>query len=214
VQQLSRLFARIIDFRSPFTATHSSGVAACAETLAQLARRPQRECAQLRIAGLLHDLGKLAVPTEILEKPGPLSRRERSIVRCHTYYTYRTLSTIRELGEIAAWSGYHHERLDGSGYPFHKSGADIPLGARIVAVADVFTAIAEDRPYRQGMTDPRIREVLTAMVGRSSLDRELVELTLMNFSGMGEARRAAQQQAVAEYDALNASLARRVSPAV
>jgi HD-GYP domain-containing protein (c-di-GMP phosphodiesterase class II) len=192
VLQLSRLFARIIDFRSPFTATHSSGVAACAETLARLSRLPSRECSRIRIAGLLHDLGKLAVPTEILEKAGPLDGRERAIVRCHTYYTYRALSTIRELGEIAAWSAYHHEHLDGSGYPFHKAGDELPLEARIVAVADVFTAIAEDRPYRQGMNSKRIREVMTAMAGRSRLDRELVELTMASYAELDDTRRTAQ----------------------
>ncbi|HEY6837295.1 MAG TPA: HD domain-containing phosphohydrolase [Geobacteraceae bacterium] len=196
---LSRLFARIIDFRSHFTATHSTGVAAGAQAIARLARRPEEECLQLSIAGLLHDLGKLAVPTELLEKPGKLTPQEKSVLRCHTFYTYRTLEKVPAFATIAAWSSYHHERLDGSGYPFHLSGKDIPLGARIVAVADVFTAITEDRPYRKGMSPVQVHKVLDGMVRHSALDPDLVALLLDHFEELDTVRCAAQAEATREY---------------
>lgn len=204
---LTRLFARIIDFRSPFTATHSSGVAAGAEALARLAGRPASECSQMRIAGLLHDLGKLAVPAELLEKPGRLTAEERSIICCHTFYTRRALENIRSFTSITAWSSYHHERLDGSGYPFHVAGRDIPLGSRIVAVTDVFTAITEDRPYRAGMGRVAARRVLNAMASRSALDRDVVALLMRNYDELDATRSAAQDQAVQEYGEINDKVA-------
>ncbi|MCG0276504.1 MAG: HD domain-containing protein, partial [Thermosediminibacteraceae bacterium] len=160
---IAKLFSQIIDFRSRFTATHSSGVAASAELLAKLAGFSGRECQMMRIAGYLHDLGKLAVPPEILEKPRQLTKEEFEIIRCHPFFTYRILEPLKELYEITTWASFHHERLDGNGYPFHYSGHDLPLGARIMAVADVFCAITEDRPYRKGMTKEEALNVLDEM---------------------------------------------------
>ena len=196
---LTRLFARIIDFRSHFTATHSSGVAAGAEALARLAGRPPGECAQLRIAGLLHDLGKLAVPAELLEKPGKLTRQEKSVVRCHTFFTRRALENISAFEEITSWSADHHERLDGSGYPFHVGGRDLSFGSRIVAVSDVFTAITEDRPYRAGMDKRRAQRVINNMVSRAALDPDVVGLFMANYEEIDSVRLAAQAEAVGEY---------------
>jgi HD-GYP domain-containing protein (c-di-GMP phosphodiesterase class II) len=196
---LTRLFARIIDFRSHFTATHSSGVAAGAEALARLAGRPSGECAQLRIAGLLHDLGKLAVPAELLEKPGKLTPQEKSVVRCHTFFTRRALENISAFERITSWSADHHERLDGSGYPFHVGARDLSLGSRIVAVSDVFTAITEDRPYRAGMDKKQAQRVINNMVTRSALDPDVVGLFMANYEEIDSVRLAAQTEAVGEY---------------
>lgn len=196
---LSRLFARIIDFRSRFTATHSSGVAACAEALAQLARRPDTECIQMRIAGLLHDLGKLAVPSELLDKPSKLTSLEKSVVRCHTFFTRRALEKINSFDAIAAWSSNHHERLDGSGYPFHVKGEDLSLGSRIVAVSDVFTAITEDRPYRIGMDKTKAQKTINKMVSRAALDPDVTAMLMNNFEELNAIRIAAQAEARKEY---------------
>jgi HD-GYP domain-containing protein (c-di-GMP phosphodiesterase class II) len=201
---LSRLFARIIDFRSRFTATHSSGVAASAEALARLAGRPAAECAQMRIAGLLHDLGKLAVPAEIIEKPGKLSPQERSVMCCHTFFTRRALSNIKSFKSITEWSSYHHEKLDGSGYPFHVRDRDLSLGARIVSVSDVFTAITEDRPYRAGMDRGSVTAVISDMVSRAALDTDVVALLMDNYEELNELRMASQFEAVKEYQEIGA----------
>ena len=196
---LTRLFARIIDFRSRFTATHSSGVAASAEAIACLAGRPAQECSQMRIAGLLHDLGKLAVPSELLDKPGKLTPREKSVIRCHTFFTRRALENISSFEAITAWSSDHHERLDGSGYPFHLGGRDLSLGARIVAVSDVFTAITEDRPYRAGMDTAKAQKVINIMAARSALDPDVVRLFMNNYEELNSVRISAQSEAVKEY---------------
>jgi HD-GYP domain-containing protein (c-di-GMP phosphodiesterase class II) len=200
ITSMSRIFARIIDFRSRFTATHSSGVAASAETLARLSDWPVAQCAQMRIAGLLHDLGKLAVPAELLEKPTALSVDELALIRCHTYFTRRALENIHSFDSITPWSANHHERIDGKGYPDHLGGDDISLGSRIMAVSDVFTAITENRPYRVGMDRQSTQRVLNSMVSQSALDPDIVNLLIDNFDEVNAACAEAQTEAVVEYD--------------
>ncbi|MDQ7825970.1 MAG: HD domain-containing protein [Candidatus Eremiobacteraeota bacterium] len=197
---LTRLVSHIIDFRSPFTSTHTSGVAASAEVLCRLAGFSEHEAVSMRIAGFLHDLGKLAVPKEILEKPGKLSEEEFNIVRCHTYHTYRLLEQVPGFSEIASWAAFHHEHLDGKGYPFHIDGRDLSLGARIMAVADVNTAITEDRPYRKGMEKEKALEVLDTMVSGKKLDGNLVQLLKTHFEEANGARKRAQESSRQEFD--------------
>lgn len=133
----ARFFALIIDSRSHFTATHSAGVAICAETIARHMGMSRFEAAKIRIAGYLHDTGKLAIPSEYINRPGPLLASEMARVRAHSYITHDILGHIRGLGDIAEWASHHHERLDGSGYPFHKRAERLCLGSRIMAVADI-----------------------------------------------------------------------------
>jgi HD-GYP domain len=199
IQDLTRLFSRVIDFRSAFTATHSSGVAACAEALAGLAGFSKREILLMRSAGHLHDLGKMAVPTNILEKNGKLTPAEYNIMRTHTYFGFRALQKIPLLETVNLWGSLHHERLDGSGYPFHLPGDDIPLGSRIMAVADVFTALAEDRPYRQGFPHAEALGFLAGMVKDGLLDGNIVDLLEANLTDVGEAVRAAAGEALGSY---------------
>lgn len=196
---LSRLFSQIIDFRSPFTAHHSSGVAAAAERLAELAGFSPNECRMMRVAGHLHDLGKIAVMNDVLEKQGKLDEPEFNAIRSHTFYTYRTLQSIQDFDTINQWASLHHERLDGSGYPFHLSGDNIPLGSRIMAVADVFTAITEDRPYRAGMNREAAREVLKGMTEKRALCPYVVSLLERHFDEINEVRVTAQRQSEREY---------------
>jgi HD-GYP domain-containing protein (c-di-GMP phosphodiesterase class II) len=197
---LAKLFSHVIDFRSRFTATHSSGVAATAELLAKLAGFPERECQMMKVAGYLHDLGKLAVPAEILEKPAKLTVAEFNVIRSHTFHTYRTLEALSDLDIINTWASFHHERLDGSGYPFHHKGQDLSLGARIMAVADTSTAITEDRPYRRGMTSDAALQVLQQMADNSALDPSIVSLLKLHFDEVDSARASAQAVAVKEYE--------------
>jgi HD-GYP domain-containing protein (c-di-GMP phosphodiesterase class II) len=119
LRTISELFRNIIDFRSRWTATHSSGVAACASTLARLFGLTEMEIALMEVAGNLHDLGKLAIPNSILDKPGKLTEHEFAVMKQHTYFTYVVLTTIGGIRDIAEWAAFHHEKLDGTGYPFH-----------------------------------------------------------------------------------------------
>ncbi len=196
---LSCLFSQIIDFRSRFTFTHSSGVAAVAETLARLGAFSDRECKEMRIAGHLHDLGKLVIPSEILEKPRKLTPEEFNIVRSHAYFTYRVLSTIEGLGMITEWASFHHEHLDGSGYPFHLREGDLSLGSRILAVADAYTALAEDRPYRKGTEARETCRILEEMARDSLYDSRVVSFLKAHLDEVEEARMEAQRQAARGY---------------
>jgi HD-GYP domain-containing protein (c-di-GMP phosphodiesterase class II) len=188
-----------IDFRSRFTATHSSGVAAVAEALARIIGFSDLELEMIYVAGCLHDLGKMAVPKEILEKPGKLTNAEFNVIRSHTYYTYHSLETISEFDTINKWASLHHERLDGTGYPFHYKKADLPLGSRIMSVADVFTAIAEDRPYRKGMNTQDSLKVLEDMSRDMALDSDIVLTLEEHFDDINALRITAQNTANLEY---------------
>lgn len=191
---LARIFGHIIDYRSPFTATHSTGVAAVAEALAALAGMDADACRQIAIAGQLHDLGKLAVPVEILDKPGRLNEEEIFIVRQHSYHTHQILSTVPDLETINHWASWHHERLDGGGYPFRH--AELPFGSRLIAVADVFTAITEDRPYRSGMNGAEALQLLDSLVNDRAIDGDIVALLRRNSEMIRQVRQ--QSQAIME----------------
>ncbi|MCL6471911.1 MAG: HD domain-containing protein [Firmicutes bacterium] len=198
-QSLAELFAHIIDFRSRFTATHSSGIAASAEELARLAGYSLNERKMMRIAGYLHDLGKLAVPAKILEKPALLTKDEFRVIKRHPYLTYRILKTVKGFETINTWAALHHERLDGKGYPFHLKGESFPEGSRIMAVADVFTAITENRPYREGMPEKRALQILQKMVANSALDNNIVSILFDHFDEINHIRVNAQESALRKY---------------
>lgn len=195
----SRLLCQVIDFKSPFTATHSSGVAASAVALGELAGFTPDECMMLRVAANLHDLGKLAIPSEIIEKNGRLTEEEWQTMRTHVYYTYQVLDPIEALSVITSWGALHQERLDGSGYPFSYGAGELNLGSRIMAVADVFTAITEDRPYRAGMDKETALDTLTNMVDKGEIDGSLVDLVRQNYDTINDARAKAQADATSEY---------------
>ena len=158
------------------------------------------------IAAYLHDLGKLAIPSEILEKRDRLTPAEWGVMRTHAYYTYQILNPVEVLNLVASWSSLHQERLDGSGYPFHVGEDDLPLGARLMAVADVFTGITENRPYRKGMTREDALGILHGMAAKGELDARLVSLMEAHFDAINRAREEAQAQAVREYEAFRGAL--------
>ena len=144
-------------------------------------------------------LGKLSVPAEILEKPAKLTEEEFCVVRGHAYFTDRILYPISALEMVRVWGALHHERLDGAGYPFHLRGSDIPVGSRIMAVADVFVALMEDRPYRKGMTRDEALAVLQTQATGGALDPEVIALLNRHFDDINSARIAAQSDTSHEY---------------
>ncbi|MCL2136133.1 MAG: HD domain-containing protein [Coriobacteriia bacterium] len=196
-----KVLAQIIDFRSRFTATHSSGVAAVAKEITTISGFSAREVKLMEIAGYLHDIGKLAVPNSILEKPAKLDVEEMNIVKKHTYYTYSILKKINGMDVVATWAAYHHERLDGKGYPFHIKGDDFSKLARIMAVADIMTALTEDRPYRAGMDKDEALQILLSMVKDQAIDESIVRLVQENYGRINEVRIKAQTEALSEYEA-------------
>ncbi len=199
MQGLTQIFSQLIDYRSPFTATHSAGVAASAECLAGFAGFCGKELVMMRMAGHLHDLGKVTVPTGILEKNGKLDAEEWDIMRAHTFHGFRTLQKIPILETINIWGSLHHEKLDGSGYPFHLKGDELPLGSRIMAVADIFAALTEDRPYRQGMQPQKALAIISEMAAYGKLDAHVVAILKDNLSEIDFRRKAAVKNASEKY---------------
>lgn len=202
----SLLICQLIDFKSKFTSTHSSGVAATAIFLSELAGFSNHERKLIKIAAYLHDLGKLAIPSEILEKPDKLTNDEWFVMRSHVYYTHQALDPFEALGVISAWGSLHQERLNGTGYPFGYKADKLPLGARIMAVADVFTALTENRPYRAGMNRNAAIGILRSMADNDELDKNMIDLVGKHYDEMNDIRDLAQKEAIREYDAFQASL--------
>jgi len=176
IRRLSMILAYIVDQKSPFTARHSILVADVARYMAERHGLSTEQCEKVEIAALLHDLGKLHMPDDILDKPGPLNDTERSIMNQHSFETYEILRHIHGLGELARWAAYHHEGLNGAGYPFHPAERDLSVEARIIAVADVFQALVQDRPYRKGMVRDEVLDILKNQADQGRLDRALVAL--------------------------------------
>ena len=193
IESVATLLSHIIDYRSRFTSTHSASVA---ESAVQIARRfglGELDVRLLGIAGVTHDLGKLAIPNAILDKPERLTEAEMQVMQQHSYFTYTILRSIEGFGQIADWAGLHHEKLDGTGYPFHLADERLSTGARILAVADVFTALVEDRPYRAGFDRVRVQAILRDEVNNHVLDRRVVDTLVDDYA---EIRRAAMQRAI------------------
>lgn len=193
VQSFAELVSRLIDYKSPFTSTHSAGVACCATIIARKIGMSEHEVQMMGIAALLHDLGKLAVPNALLEKPGRLTPEEFATIKQHTYYTFAVLGNIGGLREVAEWGAYHHERMDGKGYPFRRSAANLPMGARIMSVADVFAALTEDRPYRKGMETGQTVKLLQESATNGAFDPAVVETATSDAESIHNAIRARQQ---------------------
>ncbi|WP_169727904.1 HD-GYP domain-containing protein [Desulfovibrio inopinatus] len=195
ILDFSPLFSQIIDFRSRFTATHSRGVAETAVALAELFSFDQEKRLCMSIAGDLHDLGKLAVPAEIIMKPGKLTQDEFSLIQSHPEQGQKILADIPHFEDIATWAGQHHERLNGKGYPKNQEHHEISIESRILAVADVFTAITEDRPYRVGMDRTKALAVLDDMAVKNELDGDVAGLIKTNYDAFIAVRQHAQDSA-------------------
>jgi putative nucleotidyltransferase with HDIG domain len=158
VKALKKLVAEL-EAREPYTHGHSRRVARYSTLIAKKLGLPAAEVAKIRLAATLHDVGKLVVPLDILNKPDKLTDEEFAVIQRHAPVGADMVSRIgdEELTHIVA---YHHERLDGSGYPAQLNGAEIPLGARIVAVADTFDALTSTRPYRPAREHREVFRIL------------------------------------------------------
>jgi HD-GYP domain-containing protein (c-di-GMP phosphodiesterase class II) len=171
-----RALAKIINARDPLTRDHSDKVARWAGLLAQKMGLDDEEVARINLAGELHDIGMIVVPDSILLKPGRLTEKEFRVVRAHPKTGYEMLKGVRAISDILPAILSHHERFDGTGYPEKKKGSDIPMIARIIAVADVYDAITSSRVYRRSPTGEPDK-ILRDMAG-TQLDPMLVEIFL------------------------------------
>jgi len=180
LRDLVSIFSYIVDAKSPFTKSHSDGVARLSRYLGSLLDLSEECCDMLELAGLLHDLGKLRQPDSLLTKPGKLTAEENAQIQRHSFDTYSIIKNIHGLEKIALWAAQHHERVDGTGYPYRLGEGGVSLEARIIAVADVFQALAQERPYRAALRPEEILNILNTMASDGKLDREVVSFVARN----------------------------------
>lgn len=177
INQMIQAFAKSIDIKDHYTKGHSFRVAECTKKIAwRLGYRGKRLENIYHIA-LLHDIGKIIIPESILNKPGKLTDNEYEVMKHHAQYGYEILKEIDCLPNLALGAGYHHERIDGKGYPNGKSEEEIPQIAKIIAVADTFDAMHSDRPYRESMSMDEIVDELKRVAG-AQLDAAIVDIML------------------------------------
>ena len=152
IHELMEVVVTILDSRDPYTFAHSWRVSALSEKIVgKMGISPEWK-EVIHVAAHLHDIGKIGVPDQILNKPGKLSLAEYELVKSHSEIGYNIVRNIPSLEKIALYVRHHHERWDGKGYPLRLSGKDIPFGARIIAVADSFDAMTSSRPYKKALS--------------------------------------------------------------
>ncbi len=178
------MLSRAIEARDAYTRGHSARVTKLAEAVARRLGWSEERLASLRVGGPLHDIGKLGVSDDVLRKEGRLDEEEFAQIREHPKIGARILLRVTAFREALPYVLYHHERWDGSGYPTGKAGKEIPLEARVLAIADAFDAMTSDRPYRRALTraealaevercagtqfDPEIARVFLEVLGRET----------------------------------------------
>lgn len=206
MHSISKFISYLIDMYSHFTMLHSTGVGVIAREIGELLSYSEEKLVSLEIAGFIHDAGKLTIPTSILHKNGALTDEEFKIIKTHSYNTLRLLEGIEGLKEVLSWGVNHHERLDGLGYPFKLKAESIGQESRILSVADIFTALAEDRPYRSGMSTDKVISILLYEANKNKIDINIVELVIANIEKMYQILSIVQQEKSLAADELRSQI--------
>lgn len=175
--------AKAVEAKDAYTQGHIERVSNLSMVLGRKLGLNEKELKALKYGGILHDIGKIAVPLDILNKPGPLNEEEWEVMKSHSRVGYQIgLPLEKNLGPALDVIRYHHEKMDGSGFPDNLKGEDIPLVARIVAVTDIYDAVTTDRPYRKGISRKEACDILMEEAENGKLDREIVHLLVDNLS--------------------------------
>ncbi len=179
VETLSRAsmeaLAKTVDAKDRYTSGHSLRVAQASCAIAKELGWDEDQIFELRFQGMMHDIGKIGVPDTVLNKPGRLSNIEFELIQAHTTVGSEILKNVTSIADVELAARHHHERYDGNGYPDHLAGADIPLNARIIGIADAYDAMNSDRVYRKALPKEVIREELIKGKG-SQFDPDLVDV--------------------------------------
>ncbi len=175
VFEIARVFARIIDAKTEHSHSHSGGLAEKIERMAYHYGIDSERKAKLKIAASLHDIGILAISKTILEKSDGLSQSEFETVKKHAYITHNILHNLDEFNEIGRWAFTHHEKLDGSGYPHGLSADDLGFEERLIACLDIYQALIEPRPYRDGLSHDEAINVMKEMASQHKIDGDITE---------------------------------------
>src|SRR5919201_1451157 len=182
--------SRAIEARDPYTRGHSARVTRLAEAVARRLGWSEERLVSLRVGGPLHDIGKLAVSDDVLSKEGGLDEEEFAQIREHPRVGARILLRFAAYRQALPYVLYHHERWDGNGYPTGKAGKEIPLEARLLAVADAFDAMTSDRPYRRALTHGEALAEVERCAG-TQFDPEIARIFLEVFAEEKQMPRAA-----------------------
>lgn len=173
IKAIAEFFARIIDYKSPFTTAHSMGVANKAKTMAEYYGWSADKAIRFYTAGAMHDIGKVVVGNQILEKPGKLNEWEYSAMKDHARATHHILSNIDGFEDITEWASNHHEKLDGTGYSRGMNASQLSLEERLMACVDIYQALTENRPYKAGMSHAKTIANMKSMVAEGKIDESI-----------------------------------------
>jgi HD-GYP domain-containing protein (c-di-GMP phosphodiesterase class II) len=174
IAKIADLAMRVVDYKSAFTRKHSSQVARKAYLIGVSYNLSQIQLAQLYLAAALHDFGKLAIPTSLLEHQGDISEAQYQVVKSHALITRQLLTGIEGMEDICEWASNTHEKLDGSGYPFGKKAAELDFNSRLLACVDIYQATSEERPYHPARDHDDTMKILCALGKLGKLDMEIV----------------------------------------
>ncbi|AOR24813.1 HD-GYP domain-containing protein [Clostridium taeniosporum] len=175
-----KMLTYAIDFRSEVTVKHTIVVQAMSYEIAKLMNFNDDLCIKIKISAMLHDIGKIATPIRILEKPGKLTEEEFETMKNHAIIGYKILSDL-EIDDIRDIAMAHHEKLDGTGYPFGLKDNEISREARILAIADIFSALMAVRSYKNEFSKEKIIEILKNMANSNKIDYNIVQLVIENY---------------------------------
>ncbi|MEG0295674.1 MAG: HD domain-containing protein [Clostridium sp.] len=176
----ARMLTYAIDFRSEYTVKHSITVEAVSYQIAKLYGLDNDRAIKIKVAANLHDIGKIVIPIDILEKPGKLTVKEYEIIKSHAKVSYDILSGLN-IDDIRDIAGLHHETLDGCGYPFGIQDEDISIDVRIVAIADILSALIAARSYKGAFKKCKVVAILNDMKNNNKIDKKIVDLVIENY---------------------------------
>ena len=199
--KLIKMLVFTIDFRSKQTVTHTIQMSEFSKLMAELMNLSSSTIETIKCASMLHDIGKIKTPTAILEKAGRLTSQERSVMELHVVHTREIIknTVLPEVLEIAA---RHHEKLDGSGYPQGLNAADLTLPQRILAVADIASALVSKRSYKEKMSKSSVVKILNDMVQENKIDADVVKVMLDNYDYIIKTTEENIKDVVERYESL------------
>lgn len=174
IHNIAELFTKIIDYKSEFTQKHSSGVSSMAEKMAKYYGFDSAKQTRFYLAGALHDIGKLVVSNDILEKPKKLTDEEFAAMKNHASATYYVLSQIEGISDIVQWASNHHEKLNGSGYPRGLDAESLSFEDCLMACIDIYQALTEKRPYKDGLSHEKTISIMLGMAQKGELNEKIV----------------------------------------
>lgn len=171
--QISDIMSGIIDAKSPFTGEHSKGLSHKVGVMCDYYGFSPEKKTRMMIAADLHDVGKMVIPNSIIDKPGKLTPEEFDVIKSHTFYTRKVIESVKGFEDICEWASNHHEKLDGTGYPYGIPGERLGFEERLMGCMDIYQALTEHRPYRRGMSHEQACGILSGMAEKGYVSREI-----------------------------------------